>query len=114
MTLTEVARLYRDEGERITSHRRIDARNTALGMANWLDRCVANRTPNDLHVTHATQVSLTSEWVREHGYQIAATGAGTGAISLLLQRGDELLIANLPAHLHWDGQRIVLDDQEQP
>lgn len=109
MTLTEVASLYRAEGCR---RRYSDAdRQTALAMANWLDEAVANRTPDDHHVTLATQTWLTTKWVQRHGYQIAATGAGTGPVGLILQRGEELLVVNLPAHLHWDGQRIVLVDQ---
>lgn len=106
MTLAEVAAQYRAEAgrHRYTSR----ARRDALAMANWLARAVANRTPDDHHVTHATPTWLTTDWVYAHGYQIAATGAGTGAVALILQRDDELLIANLPAHLHWDGHRITL------
>ena len=108
MTLTEVATQYRTEGcRRRYPH---PDRQAALAMANWLDEAVANRTPDDHHVTLATQTWLTTKWVQRHGYQIAATSTGTGIVGLILQRGDELLIVNLPAHLHWDGQRITLAD----
>ena len=114
MTLREVAHQYRTEGQRLIGHRKHDARQEALGMANWLDQCVANRTPFDHHATYATQTWQTSEWVRSHGYQLAITGHGTSNLALILQRDDELLVANIPAHLHWDGQRITLNPQEQP
>lgn len=106
MNLAEIAQQYRAEAERHPSSSR--ERRDALAMANFLTRAVANRTPDDHHVTLATPTWLTTDWARRHGYQIAATGAGTGTISLVLQRGDELLICNLPARLHWDGQRITL------
>lgn len=106
MTLADVAAQYRAEADR---HRHTSrARQDALAMANWLTRTVANRTPNDHHVTHNTPTWLTIDWVRARGYQIAATGSGTGAVALILQRGDELLICNIPTRLHWDGHRITL------
>jgi hypothetical protein len=71
-------------------------------------RTGSDGTPDDHHVTHNTPTRLTTDWARARGYQVAATGAGTGAIALILQRGDDLLVCNLPAHLHWDGQRITL------
>jgi ferric-dicitrate binding protein FerR (iron transport regulator) len=105
-SLTEVADQYRAEADR---HRHASrAHRDALAMANWLTRAVANRTPDDHHATLATPTWLTTEWAHTRGYQVAASGAGTGAIALILQRGDELLICNLPAHLHWDGHRITL------
>jgi hypothetical protein len=79
-------------------------------MAYWLAEAVANRDPHNHHATYATSPHLTMRWIRRHGYEVAITGAGAGpeCLGLILQRGDELLIAPMPARLHWDGHRITV------
>lgn len=62
-------------------------------------------------ITYSTNVTDTMQWARNHGYRTAITGEGHGpdALALLLQRGAELLIVNVPATLHWDGERITIE-----
>ncbi|MFJ5785374.1 hypothetical protein [Streptomyces hydrogenans] len=108
MNLADVARQYRAESLRPAGHRRQQERDEAARNANFLDQCVANRTPDDHHACHDTPTWLTIDWARRHGYQVAPTPVGGGALALAFQRDTETVIANLPFRLHWDGRRIVV------
>lgn len=81
------------------------------------DRDEQSDSPNTHHARYATYPHETMRWIREHGYHAAITGVGLGpgCLSLIIQRGDEPpIIANLPAHLDWDGERITVRRKERP
>ncbi len=109
--MTNLAHVALDYRTRANRHR-YDSQEwrDAQAMADALERMIANRTPNDHHATWSTSTHLTAEWARRHGYQIAVTGYG-GPAGFILQRGDHLVVANIPARLHWNGNKITL---EQP
>ncbi|MEU1071915.1 MULTISPECIES: hypothetical protein [unclassified Streptomyces] len=108
-SLEEVARIYRTEA--LDLKYGSPARKAAEAMAVWCDEAVANRTPDHHHATLITKCYYTLDWIRRHGYHAAVTGAGIGpgGVSIIMQRNDETVVANIPAHLHWDGQRITVD-----
>lgn len=57
--------------------------------------------PGEHHIDYATSIPASMRWARSHGYRTAITGEGHGpdVLALLLQRGNELLIVNVPATL---------------
>ncbi|MEV6547980.1 hypothetical protein AB0M57_04630 [Streptomyces sp. NPDC051597] len=106
--LAEVARQYRSEA--LNCKYWSPDYHIANAMAAWCEEAVANRTPDDHHASLLTSPYRTISWANRHGYQAAITGAGLGAgcVSLIMQRGDETVIASIPARLHWDGKRITV------
>ncbi|MFF8412871.1 hypothetical protein [Streptomyces omiyaensis] len=109
MSLANIARQYRAESLRPAGHKRQQDRADAAHTAAFLNWCITNRTPDDHHVTHATPTWHTADWARRYGYYVTVADISDGAIVLALRRDTDRLIATLPAHLHWDGHRIVLD-----
>ncbi|MGW7087531.1 hypothetical protein ACWGH2_29100 [Streptomyces sp. NPDC054871] len=67
--------------------------------------------PDRHHVGYSTNIADTMQWAKGHGYRMAITGEGLGpeTLALLLQRASELIIVNVPATLHWDGERITIE-----
>ncbi|MEU5900574.1 hypothetical protein [Streptomyces venezuelae] len=67
--------------------------------------------PDEHRIRFSTNVADTLQWAKRHGYRTAITGEriGPDAVALLLQRDTELIIVNVPATLHWDGERITVE-----
>lgn len=112
--LAEVAETYRRES--LSLKYGSPARQAAENMAAWCDEAVANREPNRHHASHTTSPFRTLHWIKKHGYQVAVMGAGLGAgcTSLVMQRDEEIVVASIPAVLHWDGERITVEPPGQP